>query len=61
MGNEGSARLVVCGNPWLAHRLAIMSRMVIACGKDAETQDLMIGRITLHQKTARMLKSYLKS
>jgi len=27
---------------------------------DAETQDLMIGRITLHQKTAWMLKSYLK-
>ena len=28
---------------------------------DAETQDLMIGRITLHQKTAWMLKSFLKS
>jgi starvation-inducible DNA-binding protein len=28
---------------------------------DAETQDLMIGRITLHQKTAWMLNSYLKS
>ena len=28
---------------------------------DAETQDLMIGRITLHQKTAWMLKSYLKN
>jgi len=28
---------------------------------DAETQDLMIGRITLHQKTAWMLKSYLKA
>lgn len=28
---------------------------------DAETQDLMIGRITRHQKTAWMLNSYLKS
>lgn len=28
---------------------------------DAESQDLMIGRITLHQKTVWMLKSYLKS
>ena len=27
---------------------------------DAESQDLMIGRITLHQKTAWMLKSFLK-
>ena len=32
-----------------------------AAGKanDAESQDLMIGRITLHQKTIWMLKSYL--
>jgi starvation-inducible DNA-binding protein len=28
---------------------------------DAESQDLMIGRITLHQKTVWMLKSYLKA
>ena len=28
---------------------------------DAESQDLMIGRITLHQKTIWMLKSYLKA
>ncbi len=28
---------------------------------DAESQDLMIGRITLHQKTVWMLKSFLKS
>jgi starvation-inducible DNA-binding protein len=27
---------------------------------DAESQDLMIGRITLHQKTIWMLKSFLK-
>lgn len=27
---------------------------------DAETQDLMIGRITVHQKTVWMLKSFLK-
>jgi starvation-inducible DNA-binding protein len=28
--------------------------------QDAESQDLMIGRITLHQKTIWMLKSFLK-
>ena len=28
---------------------------------DAESQDLMIGRITLHQKTVWMLKSFLKA
>lgn len=28
---------------------------------DAESQDLMIGRITLHQKTIWMLKSFLKA
>jgi len=28
---------------------------------DPESQDLMIGRITLHQKTIWMLKSYLKA
>lgn len=28
---------------------------------DAESQDLMIGRITLHQKTVWMLRSYLKT
>jgi len=28
---------------------------------DPETQDLMIGRITLHQKTTWMLKSFLKA
>lgn len=27
---------------------------------DAESQDLMVGRITLHQKTIWMLKSFLK-
>ena len=27
---------------------------------DPESQDLMIGRITLHQKTLWMLKSFLK-
>lgn len=28
---------------------------------DPESQDLMIGRITLHQKTTWMLKSFLKA
>ena len=37
------------------------ARDVAGQGNDAESQDLMIGRITLHQKTIWMLKSYLKS
>jgi len=37
------------------------ARDLAGAANDPESQDLMIGRITLHQKTAWMLKSFLKS
>jgi starvation-inducible DNA-binding protein len=39
---------------------AAQARDLAGEGHDAESQDLMIGRITLHQKTIWMLKSFLK-
>jgi starvation-inducible DNA-binding protein len=39
---------------------AARARDVAEQAKDAESQDLMIGRITLHQKTIWMLRSFLK-
>ncbi|MGA2555449.1 MAG: DNA starvation/stationary phase protection protein [Verrucomicrobiota bacterium] len=36
------------------------ARDVAGAANDLESQDLMIGRITLHQKTIWMLKSFLK-
>jgi starvation-inducible DNA-binding protein len=39
---------------------ASAARDAAAEANDPETEDLMIGRITLHQKTVWMLKSYLK-
>jgi starvation-inducible DNA-binding protein len=40
---------------------AAHARDVAGVANDLESQDLMIGRITLHQKTVWMLKSFLKS
>ena len=40
---------------------AAQARDVAGETNDPESQDLMIGRITLHQKTIWMLKSFLKS
>ena len=40
---------------------AAKARDLAGAGGDAESQDLMIERITLHQKTIWMLKSFLKS
>jgi len=40
---------------------AAKARDLAGTAGDAESQDLMIGRITLHQKTVWMLKSFLKS
>jgi starvation-inducible DNA-binding protein len=40
---------------------AASARDIAGEAGDAESQDLMIGRITLHQKTIWMLKSYLKT
>jgi len=39
---------------------AVTARELAGQANDAESQDLMIGRITLHQKTVWMLKSFLK-
>lgn len=39
---------------------ASAARDAAAAANDPESEDLMIGRITLHQKTVWMLKSYLK-
>ncbi len=39
---------------------ATRARDLAGAANDAESQDLMIGRITLHQKTIWMLKSFLK-
>lgn len=39
---------------------AAKARDLAGAANDAESQDLMIGRITLHQKTIWMLKSFLK-
>ena len=40
---------------------AARAREIAGEAGDAESQDLMIGRITLHQKTIWMLKSFLKA
>ncbi len=40
---------------------ATRARDLAGAANDAESQDLMIGRITLHQKTIWMLKSFLKN
>lgn len=41
-------------------RDAVIARDLAGTAGDAESQDLMIERITLHQKTIWMLKSFLK-
>jgi starvation-inducible DNA-binding protein len=40
---------------------AVVARDLAGAAGDAESQDLMIERVTLHQKTIWMLKSFLKS
>ena len=40
---------------------AVKARDLAGEANDPESQDLMTGRITLHQKTTWMLKSFLKS
>lgn len=51
-------RLIAANNKLLAD--AAQARDLAGQANDAESQDLMIGRITLHQKTVWMLKSFLK-
>ena len=54
---DSSARLAVL--PALAVAGCVMW-LLLPQASDAESQDLMIGRITLHQKTIWMLRSFLK-
>ena len=51
-------RLVTANQKLLAD--AALARDLAGKANDPESQDLMIGRITLHQKTIWMLKSFLK-
>ena len=51
-------RLVTANQKLLAD--AALARDLAGEANDQESQDLMIGRITLHQKTIWMLKSFLK-
>ena len=56
---EGYVRALIAGHEKLVADAA-RARDVAGQTSDAESQDLMIGRITLHQKTIWMLKSFLK-
>lgn len=51
-------RLIAANEKLIAD--AAKARDLAGAANDAESQDLMIGRITLHQKTVWMLKSFLK-
>ena len=56
---EDYVRLLMAANEKLVADAA-QARDVAGEANDPETQDLMIARITLHQKTIWMLKSFLK-
>ena len=56
---EDYVRALIAGNEKVVADAA-RSRDLAGAASDAESQDLMIGRITLHQKTIWMLKSFLK-
>jgi starvation-inducible DNA-binding protein len=56
---EGYVEALIAANQKLIAD-ASAARDAAAAANDPETEDLMIGRITLHQKTVWMLKSYLK-
>lgn len=59
LSQEDYVRALIAANEKLVADAA-RARDVAGGANDAESQDLMIGRITLHQKTIWMLKSYLK-
>lgn len=56
---EEYVKLLIAANEKLLADAA-QARDLAGRANDAESQDLMIGRITLHQKTVWMLKSFLK-
>lgn len=59
LSQEHYVRALIAGNEKLVADAA-RARDLAGDARDAESQDLMIGRITLHQKTIWMLKSFLK-
>ncbi|MBN2505830.1 MAG: DNA starvation/stationary phase protection protein [Verrucomicrobia bacterium] len=60
ISQEGYVRALITANDKLIADAA-RARDLAGDANDPESQDLMIGRITLHQKTVWMLKSFLKS
>ncbi len=59
MAQEDYVRALIDANEKLLADASV-ARDLAGEVNDPESQDLMIGRITLHQKTAWMLKSFLK-
>lgn len=59
LSQEDYVRRLIEANEKLLADLA-RARDLAGEANDAESQDLVIGRITLHQKTAWMLRSFLK-
>jgi starvation-inducible DNA-binding protein len=59
LAQEEYVRLLLKANDKLVADAA-EARDLAGAANDPETQDLMIERITLHQKTIWMLKSFLK-
>jgi starvation-inducible DNA-binding protein len=57
---EGYVRALIAANEKLVADAA-QARDLAGAANDAESQDLMIQRITLHQKNVWMLRSYLKN
>jgi starvation-inducible DNA-binding protein len=57
---EEYVKLLIAANEKLLADAAT-ARDLAGAANDPESQDLMIGRITLHQKTVWMLKSFLRS
>jgi starvation-inducible DNA-binding protein len=60
LSQENYVRRLIAANEKLI-KDAARARDLAGAANDAESQDLMIARITLHQKTVWMLKSFLKS
>ena len=59
LAQEDYVRALIAANEKLVADAA-RARDIAEKARDAESQDLMIGRIMLHQKTIWMLKSFLK-
>lgn len=59
LSQEDYVRALITANEKLVADAA-QARDLAGDANDPESQDLMIGRITLHQKTIWMLKSFLK-